>query len=157
MKLEQDAKLSIARKLRSLREEHGLTQADLGRVLGRAYTTIASWESGKGQPDADTFLRLMSYYRVEDVVGEFGYEGASSSLSRRERSLVDDFRALDDEAQTLLLTLLDGLKGVSVTKKCGAGVSLFAAARGEQPTDAPTVSVSALDSLPDEGWNRGED
>jgi len=156
MKIELDAKLSIARKLRSLREEHGLTQADLGRVLGRAYTTIASWESGKGQPDADTFLRLMAYYRVENVVGEFGYDDASTSLSRRERSLVEDFRSLDADAQALLFTMLDGLKKLSVNQKKNDSVSLFAAARGEQPAEDITVSASALDSLPDEGWAPGD-
>jgi len=157
MKLENDAKLSIAKKLRALREEHSLTQADLGRVIGRPYTTIASWESGKGQPDADTFLRLMAYYRVEDVVGEFGYEGASTPLSRKERALVESFRLLSDDAQSLAITLVNGLKGISLAEKENDNVALFAAARGKQPADIHSVSASALDLLPDEGWRPGKD
>ena len=131
MKLENDAKLSIAKKLRSLREEHGLTQSDLGKILGRPYTTIASWESGKGQPDADTFLRLMAYYRVEDVVGEFGYEGASTALSRKERALIDSFRMLGEEAQMLAITLVNGLGGIPAADKPQDNVAVFAAARGK--------------------------
>lgn len=157
MKLEYDAKQSIAKKLRALREEHSLTQADLGRIIGRPYTTIASWESGKGQPDADTFLRLMAYYRVEDVVGEFGYEGSSTSLSRRERALVESFRSLNDDAQSLAITLLDGLKSLAASEKQMDNVALFAVARGEQPADIHSVSASALDSLPDEGWHPEKD
>jgi transcriptional regulator with XRE-family HTH domain len=61
----------IAQKLKQLREKSGYTQKQIGSFVGKAYQTVASWESGKGQPDADTFLLLCSIYKVDNVMQMF--------------------------------------------------------------------------------------
>jgi transcriptional regulator with XRE-family HTH domain len=157
MKLQPNIKKQIAQKLRTLREEHGLTQAELGQQIGRATTTVASWESGKGQPDADTLLRLMALYRVEDVVGEFGYRDAEDgTISRRERALVNLFRAMDEPARGLLFSVAQELSRLAVAERQENAAPLLAVARSKQPMGEFSVDAALADSLPDEGWSAGD-
>lgn len=41
----------IAARLRELREEAGLTQAELARSAGLVRGTLRNWEQGRGEPD----------------------------------------------------------------------------------------------------------
>ena len=66
-------RLDIAKRLKYLREMAGLTQKQVGEKVGKAYQTVASWESGQGQPDADTFMLICKLYGVENMLTEFGY------------------------------------------------------------------------------------
>lgn len=152
MKISPDAKRSIARKLRDLREQKGLTQAELGRQIGRAFTTIASWESGKGQPDADTLLRLLAFYQVENVLEEFGYTQKGVPLARDERAHIDRLRQLPEDARALIYDLAKGLQRI----ESGRAATLRLAARGgEQPSSLTLSGADELSNLPDEGW-KGE-
>ena len=45
-----------------LRTEHELTQTDVGKIVGKSKTAVASWEQGLSLPDATTLYRLASYY-----------------------------------------------------------------------------------------------
>lgn len=151
MGIEPDSKQQIAKKLRELREERGYTQSDIGRMLGRAYTTVASWESGKGQPDADTLLRLLSMYGVENVLEQFGYGARQETLSPQERALVTRLRELRPDARALVLQLADGLARLP-----SAQTQFRAVARGNGEGAAFSLAdTSLIDSLPDEGW-KGE-
>ena len=44
------------------RKENGLTQTEVGMVIGKEKSTVASWEQGKSMPDIDTLYRLATYY-----------------------------------------------------------------------------------------------
>lgn len=148
MRIEPDSKQQIARKLRELREQHGYTQSDIGRLLGRAYTTVASWESGKGQPDADTLLRLLALYKIENVLEQFGYGERREALSPEERGLIERLRRLHPDARALVSQLSEGLFALQQRD-----APLRAAARGNGAQQPFTLAGGALvDSLPDEGW-----
>ncbi|MBR5543435.1 MAG: helix-turn-helix domain-containing protein [Oscillospiraceae bacterium] len=54
----------IARGIRNLREARGVSQAELGRVLGVRQSTVAMWENGKNKPGHDTLLRLARFFGV---------------------------------------------------------------------------------------------
>ena len=56
-------------KLKALRQEKGLTQAQLAEVLFVSRSTIAKWENGLGLPNADSMAALEALYgiRPEDV------------------------------------------------------------------------------------------
>jgi transcriptional regulator with XRE-family HTH domain len=152
MRIEPDSKRQIAKKLRELREEHGYTQSDIGRLLGRAYTTVASWESAKGQPDADTLLRLLSLYGVENVLEQFGYGERHETLSPEERAHIVLLRALSSDARALVLQMAEGLSRLQPP----AQAPLQAVARGNgRPCSFSLADGRLIDSLPDEGW-KGE-
>jgi len=52
----------IAANLRQFREERDLSQTDLGKIIGKAKTTISTWERGESMPDAAMLYRLATYY-----------------------------------------------------------------------------------------------
>lgn len=45
------------------RHEKGLTQTDVGNIVGKSKTAVASWEQGLALPDIATLYRLALYYR----------------------------------------------------------------------------------------------
>ena len=65
----------IADNLKRIREEKGLSQTDLGEVIGKAKTTISTWERGESLPDAAMLYRLATYYdKVIDMMYKKGGE-----------------------------------------------------------------------------------
>jgi DNA-binding XRE family transcriptional regulator len=55
--------MSFRKRLRRLRAEKDLTQAELAKVFGVAPTTIASWEQGRSRPEVTS----KHYTRVFDA------------------------------------------------------------------------------------------
>lgn len=53
----------IRRILINCRNEKQLTQTEVGKVVGKSKTAIASWEQGLSMPDAATLYRLSIYYK----------------------------------------------------------------------------------------------
>lgn len=65
-------KSEIAETLKKLRKQAGYTQKQVAELVGNgAFQTVASWESGKAQPDVDKFLHLCQLYNVENVLATF--------------------------------------------------------------------------------------
>ena len=71
-------KLEIAKILKSCRISAGFTQSEAASKIGRPQQTLASWETGKSQPDANTLFALCDLYGVS-VDHAFGYGSLSSS------------------------------------------------------------------------------
>lgn len=63
----------IADNLKRFREEKGLSQTDLSKVIGKAKTTISTWERGESLPDAAMLYNLAVYYdKLIDVMYKKG-------------------------------------------------------------------------------------
>lgn len=62
-----DFDYTIKNNVRSIliecRHEKGLTQTDVGNIVGKSKTAVASWEQGLALPDIATLYRLSLYYR----------------------------------------------------------------------------------------------
>lgn len=56
--------MDLAGRLRFLREERGLTQAELGQVLGLSKQTISSYENRGSNPDPKTLQQLAAFFAV---------------------------------------------------------------------------------------------
>ena len=54
---------NIRENLINLRISNKLTQEDVGNVVDKKFTTVASWEQGKSLPDLQTLYRLSLYYK----------------------------------------------------------------------------------------------
>lgn len=80
-------------KLKELRKRNGLTQKDVYEQLGISQSTFSSWEIGKSEPDAMTFLKLCKLYHVSDILLEF----TGSSLQKTFNSDMQLFNQLDIE------------------------------------------------------------
>ena len=61
-----NADIELKNKIRSimidLRNEHEMTQTDVGKVVGKSKNAVASWEQGLSMPDVVTLHRLAIYY-----------------------------------------------------------------------------------------------
>jgi transcriptional regulator with XRE-family HTH domain len=56
------------------RRRAGLTQAELGRAVGRPQSAIARWESGRVQPSLETLRELIRACRLELTVALANYD-----------------------------------------------------------------------------------
>lgn len=62
---DNEIRKNIAENLKRLREEHDLSQTDLGTLFGKEKTTISTWERGVSVPDIVTLYKLSKLYGVE--------------------------------------------------------------------------------------------
>ena len=60
----EELKLIVASKLIKLRQEAGMTQAELGEKLNYSDKTVSKWERGESIPDAYVLTRLARIYNT---------------------------------------------------------------------------------------------
>lgn len=105
-------KKEIADILKKCRICAGFTQKEAASRLGRPQQTLASWETGKSQPDANTLFSLCDLYGVS-VNEAFGYPEAQQAnlsgvtLSKEEMSIIKKYRALDERGKSAVLAVLE--------------------------------------------------
>lgn len=56
--------LLFAKRLKELRLEKGLSQVELGAMLGYGYTAISGYETGRNEPSFGDFMRLCQLLEV---------------------------------------------------------------------------------------------
>jgi DNA-binding XRE family transcriptional regulator len=56
------------------RKTKKLTQAEVGKAVGKSATAVASWEQGLSMPDASTLYQLAAYYG-KPIAQMYGEEG----------------------------------------------------------------------------------
>ena len=89
------ARLRIAKLLKYYRERADLTIREVSALIGKSNQTVSAWENGRGQPDADMFLKLCDVYHVESVAVFFGQE-----TRHTEKKIIE---LTDDESRILEL------------------------------------------------------
>ena len=62
METNDEMKNKIRGILIECRTQRELTQTDVGKIVGKRKTAVASWEQGLSMPDAVTLYRLAQYY-----------------------------------------------------------------------------------------------
>ena len=63
--------LNYGEALRELREERGLSQAELAKQIGTSHQNIGRWESNKVLPSIDFCVKLADFYGIslDELVG----------------------------------------------------------------------------------------
>lgn len=61
----------FAKKLKALRQEKGLSQNDLAKMLYVSQQTVGSWETGRTTPNPETLSKIVSILGVsaDDLLG----------------------------------------------------------------------------------------
>ena len=113
---QSETRLRIAGLLKQYREQAGLTIREAGRLLGKSNQTVSAWEQGRGQPDADMFLKLCEVYNVESASVFFGEAPPEPVLSVDERELLESWREATDAARESALMVLKSNKRPLVKK-----------------------------------------
>lgn len=101
-------KKEIAEILKRCRNNAGFTQKEVSDKIGRPQQTLASWETGKSQPDANTLFELCDLYGVS-VNDAFGYtkKRPDEGLTPAEREVIKKYRALDERGKAAVDMTLD--------------------------------------------------
>jgi len=106
----------FAQRLRELRKQKNLSQAELGEVVGLHYTHIGRYEREVSRPSADTLKRIADALGVS---GDYLMEGSLDDAARarlEDRDLVRMFQeveTLPEEDRVVVKKLLDAF----LTKK----------------------------------------
>ena len=108
---------SIARALKRLREQSGLTADEVGAMLGKSGKTVNAWENNRGQPDAEILIKLCDIYNVDDILAEFKEDAnvAPFAVSDKEKDLILAYRNNPgmQSAVDKLLGIEDGKKTIA--------------------------------------------
>lgn len=54
----------IYQRIRDIREDNDLTQADIAKILNEHLTTYRRWETGEHEIPAHILIKLSEYYKV---------------------------------------------------------------------------------------------
>ena len=100
----------FAQRLRELRKQKDLSQADLGKLVGLHYTHVGRYERGVSRPSADTLHRMAD---ALGVTGDYLMEGTTGEVARariEDRELVRMFQEVErltEEDRVVVKKLLD--------------------------------------------------
>lgn len=101
--------MNFGKRLRQLRKEKGLTQAELAKLLSIGESTVSFYESGKRQPDYETLIRLAEVFnvsvdyllgRTEHKAPNTNKPGSSEVIAAHRAD--DPMNDLPEEAQRIL-------------------------------------------------------
>ncbi len=89
--------MTFGEKLKLLRFEKGLTQDDLGFILGVTKSCISCYENGSRQPSVDILISLSIYFRVsiDFLVGIEPYdlnEHREVRITKKDVELIAEFK-----------------------------------------------------------------
>ena len=92
-------------KLKAARKQKGLSQAELGKLLGVQAQTIGRWETGKSKPNLKTINKLCEVLNIplyslisKDVDYQLNYE---------EAFVIKKYRELNDDGKQMIINLLN--------------------------------------------------
>lgn len=125
---------TIAKALKRLREQSGLTADQVGEMVGKSGKTVNAWENNRGQPDAEMLMLLCDIYNVSDILSEFRDEPQEAfAVSEHEKAVITAYRDNPD-----MQNAVDRLLSVSKNKK----INIYKAARSSDGEEDGYVELS---------------
>ena len=100
--------LSLADRIKSLRESAGLTQAEIARILGISRSGVNAWEMGISIPSTQCVVELANFFNVSTdyILGVSSSSAISvEGLSDREVAsvleIIECYRAKNSSAENI--------------------------------------------------------
>lgn len=92
-------------KLKAVRKQKGLSQTELGKLLGVQAQTIERWETGKSKPNLETINKLCEALDVplRYFISE---EHVDYQLTLEEAFVINKYRELNDDGKSIVINLL---------------------------------------------------
>ena len=97
----------VAQKLKKLRTEHKLTQAEVADILNISRAAYSMYENEKRQLNYEALCTISDYYKVslDYLFDRTDMCEISMTLSRAESSLLFEYRELDARGQENILDM----------------------------------------------------
>lgn len=102
MAQDQSARSILAAKLKEYRQRSKLSVYEVGNKIGKSGKTVSAWEQGRGQPDAEIFIKLYYLYGMDSMSEFFGVEDEEAPTDEVE--LLTAYRQLNQTGKELVLT-----------------------------------------------------
>ena len=101
----------LAANLKRLRENRGLTQAQLAAILNIETGTVSGYERGYRKPSSDTIFALSQCFEisVDDLLG-IGETNSEPSISDSDRDLLKSIHTLSSDDQNRVRMFIDSIK-----------------------------------------------
>lgn len=89
--------LLVGSRIRSLRKDRALTQADLAHRIGIQQSDLCRMENGEYKVSLETLFKILSIFEMN--IADFFNEGASGAARDREFEFLRQFQRLSPKAQ----------------------------------------------------------
>ncbi len=103
-------------RIKSFRTRAGMSAEQLAQALQISKSSIRNWECGLTRPDPEFIYRMFSILDVEPNEF-FGFSGIGNLLTAQEKTLVDNYRALDSHSQRDLSIFANALANQAYMRK----------------------------------------
>ena len=97
--------MSYSARLREARKRAGLTQEELGKLVGCAKTTITGYETGKSEPNMNILSKMMDVLDVDanfifqdELREQHEYQATSEEMD----TIISKYRRLDDPGKRFI-------------------------------------------------------
>lgn len=86
----------LGKRLKEIREQFELTQAQLGKLVNLNYRTLSNYELGRAEPDIETLKRLSATYQmsIDAILGNAAHDELINKinlLSPKDRKTAESF------------------------------------------------------------------
>lgn len=119
----------LGSKLKEARLSLGYTQEQVALQIGVKKSTYTGYEIGNSEPDIDKLTKIMAVlgvdanYLIQDEMLAAGVKVHVYNLA--ERKLIDNYRALDESAQSFMDTAMDFARSKTGTEQTnGQGTTI---------------------------------
>lgn len=135
--------MTLPERLKELRKEKHMTQAQLANVLGVAKGTVAMWEMGKRNPSLETLEQMSAVFdRTVSYIMGTSDDPSSPELSESEMQQLGAWAVEEDYMEVLMKYLrLDGRGKATVEALINAEFSLCKAENTLQSRDDFQLTV----------------
>lgn len=89
--------LLVGNRIRTLRKDRNLTQAELAASIGIQQSDLCRMENGEYKVSLETLFKILSIFQIN--IAEFFHEEAPPNISEKDVDFLREFRKLDLEAQ----------------------------------------------------------
>ena len=94
--------------LKKLRIEKGLTQLELGKIIGNKQNTISYWEKGTYDIDNENLQRLATFFNcsTDYLLGNTeirNQEITNFTLTEQEKALLENFRSTTEQGKQRII------------------------------------------------------
>lgn len=101
--------MDFSKRLRELRKERGLTQAELAKELELAKSSISMYENGKRKPSFEVLETFADFFNVnlDTLYGASPISKGPFRCTPEEETMVKKFRRLTPTGKQSVLAILD--------------------------------------------------